>query len=97
MEENLRTLNLFRKIGFAEGISFLLLVAIAMPIKYLLGIPEVVRYLGWAHGVLFIWYCLMVIRTGKACGWTLKQLLFAFFAAFLPFGPFVFERVYLRK
>ena len=97
MAEHSKTLNLFRKIGNAEGVSFLLLVGIAMPIKYVLGIPEVVRYLGWAHGILFVVYCYMVVQAGQEFKWSFGKIFLAFLAALLPFGPFVFDRVYLRK
>lgn len=97
MAEQSKTLNLFRKIGYAEGVSFLLLVGIAMPIKYVLGIPEVVRYLGWAHGILFVVYCYMVVQAGQEFKWSFGKIFLAFLAALLPFGPFVFDRVYLRK
>ncbi len=97
MVENSRTLNLFRKIGFAEAISFLLLVGIAMPLKYVFGIPEAVRYLGWAHGILFVVYCYMVIQAGQEFRWSFGKLFLAFLAALLPFGPFLFDRLYLKK
>ncbi|MCH5690241.1 DUF3817 domain-containing protein [Niabella sp. W65] len=42
------------KIAFLEGISYLLLLLVAMPLKYLADIPEGVKYIGWAHGVLFV-------------------------------------------
>ena len=97
MVENSRTLNLFRKIGFAEAISFLLLVGIAMPLKYVFEIPEAVRYLGWAHGILFVAYCYMVIQAGQEFRWSFGKLFLAFLAALLPFGPFLFDRLYLKK
>eukprot|EP01031_Cornospumella_fuschlensis_P007196 gene7196-8921_t len=43
-----------RRIAFMEGVSFLLLLGIAMPLKYFAGLPAAVKYVGWAHGLLFI-------------------------------------------
>ena len=51
-----------RIIGIAEGISFLTLLFIAMPIKYLAGNPEVVWYVGWGHGLLFMLFILPLIN-----------------------------------
>jgi integral membrane protein len=48
------SLNLFRKVALAEGISYILLLAIGMPLKYGFDLPLVVKYMGWAHGILFI-------------------------------------------
>ena len=82
--------------GYLEGTSFLLLLGIAMPLKYMMGIPEAVRYIGIAHGVLFIAYILMLlVATGK-----IKMPLWAMplgvLGSFLPFGPFIFDHV-LKK
>ena len=49
-----KLLHRFRITGIAEGISFLVLLLIAMPLKYLMHIPEAVKYTGWVHGALFI-------------------------------------------
>ena len=81
--------------GYLEGTSFLLLLGIAMPLKYMMGITEAVRYIGMAHGVLFIAYILMLlVATGK-----IKMPLWAMplgiLGSFLPFGPFIFD--YLLK
>jgi len=81
-----------RIVGFAEGTSFLLLMGIAMPLKYFAGIPEAVLAVGWAHGILFIAYLAVI-----AWAFVTKQLSFwlAFFgviAAFVPAGPFIYDR-----
>ncbi|MFW5972756.1 MAG: DUF3817 domain-containing protein, partial [Bacteroidota bacterium] len=53
----LRTaLSRLRLIGFIEGLSYLALLGIAMPLKYMAGMPMAVRYVGWIHGVLFVLY-----------------------------------------
>ena len=55
------TLSLFRKVAVAEGISYIALIFIAMPLKYFANMPLAVKYTGWAHGVLFMFYVVMVI------------------------------------
>lgn len=82
----------FRTWAVAEGISFLLLLLIAMPIKYGLGIEWPVKVVGWIHGVLFIGYCYYVARCWRASGWSFGFAVLAFVAALLPFGPFVLDR-----
>ncbi|MBC7886220.1 MAG: DUF3817 domain-containing protein [Saprospiraceae bacterium] len=81
-----------RWIGIAEGISFLLLLLIAMPIKYMLGVPEVVKYVGWAHGILFMAYIVAVFAAIRAMRWTWFSVLVALAASLVPFGTFVLDR-----
>ncbi|WP_317048755.1 DUF3817 domain-containing protein [Hymenobacter sediminis] len=67
----LRTsLGRLRVVGFLEGISFLVLLGIAMPLKYLLGQPEAVRIVGMAHGVLFVAYVLLVLQVSLERSWS---------------------------
>jgi integral membrane protein len=80
-----------RIVGFAEGTSLLVLMFIAMPLKYFAGKPEAVKIIGWIHGFLFILFMLMVFIVFLQKKWPFKKLLFAFLAAFLPFGTFVFD------
>lgn len=86
------SLPLFRKIGIAEGISLLLLLGIAMPLKYVAGIPEAVKFTGWVHGILFIAYCWLAYMVREEKKWPFTMLVWAFLAAFLPFGTFIFDR-----
>ena len=80
-----------RIVGFAEGTSLLVLMFIAMPLKYFAGKPEVVKITGWIHGFLFILFMLMFLNVFLQKKWPFKKLVFAFLAAFLPFGTFVFD------
>jgi len=87
-----KILRRFRMIGIAEGISFLVLLLIAMPMKYFLKIPEAVKVVGWMHGALFISYIYFAIETAisfrKSIGWCGK----AFIAAFIPLGTFITDK-----
>jgi integral membrane protein len=86
-----------RWVGIAEGISFLVLLFIAMPIKYALGIPEVVKYVGWAHGVLFIAYVIAVFAAIGAMKWNWFWTLVALAASLIPFGTFVLDKQLKRR
>jgi integral membrane protein len=75
-----------------EGLSYLVLLLIAMPMKYLLNMPLAVKYVGWAHGLLFVLYIGFLLVLGLMEKWSIKKLFFGFIASLLPFGPFVFEK-----
>ena len=85
-------ISTLRKIGIAEGISLLVLLFVAMPLKYFGGRPEAVKFVGWIHGVLFILFMFTAYVVSDKQNWPFKKLFLAFVAAFLPFGTFVFDR-----
>jgi integral membrane protein len=82
----------FRYISLAEGISYLLLLGIAMPLKYFAGLPEAVQITGWVHGVLFVAYMAAGLHVALAHRWKLGKVAWAVFASLLPFGPILFDR-----
>ena len=90
------TVGRLRVAGFLEGISFLALLGIAMPLKYLAGRPEAVRVVGMAHGVLFILYVVLVLLARREQRWPLRTTAWLLVAAFLPFGPFLADARLLR-
>jgi integral membrane protein len=81
-------LGRLRIIGFAEGVSFLILLGIAMPLKYLMGLPESVRVTGMVHGLLFVLYVLLVIQVKLERDWSFRKMLLALLASLIPFGTF---------
>ncbi|HZH65716.1 MAG TPA: DUF3817 domain-containing protein [Flavisolibacter sp.] len=87
-----KSLNLLRKVGMAEGVSLLVLLFIAMPLKYIWQQPGAVKIVGWVHGALFVLFMLLVLRVYDQRSWPFKKLVLAFLAAFLPFGTFVFDK-----
>lgn len=89
-------INFFRTVAYLEGVSFLVLLLIAMPLKYVWGMPLAVRIAGSAHGGLFIAYCVLAYLVGRQLNWSAKTGGLAFISAFLPFGPFVFDRKLLQ-
>ena len=86
------TFQRFLWVGRAEGVSFLLLTLVAMPLKYGWDMPLMVKYLGWAHGVLFMAYMALLFLVAYRLKWDAMRVIYGFLAALLPFGPFVFER-----
>ena len=85
----------FKWISILEGLSFLLLLFIAMPLKYIWGSPEMVRIVGMFHGILFIAYILGAFYLYRPLGWPLKTLALVCISSVLPFGPFYVEKKYL--
>lgn len=81
-----------RLVGKLEGVSFLLLLFVAMPLKYALGFPLAVRVVGMAHGVLFLAFCYQLSQVASERDWPLAKSARAFVAALVPFGPFVLDR-----
>lgn len=95
---NLQTLkSVFRFFGFLEGGSLLLLMGIAMPLKYLAGKPEVVTVVGSIHGFLFTIYVITLILITIKVKWPLKWPIIGFIVAFIPFGTFVYDHYYIRS
>ncbi|MCZ6672948.1 MAG: DUF3817 domain-containing protein [Verrucomicrobia bacterium] len=92
-----KTLNRFRKVAIWEGTSFLVLLLVAMPIKYGLGNPWPVKVAGWAHGILFVAYVLFLFQAITEYSWSFKKSLLGFIASLLPFGPFIFDRKLERE
>ncbi len=91
-ESQLRWTKRFKWISLAEGLSFLVLLGIAMPLKYGFDMPLAVKYTGWVHGVLFVVYIYAVYPTAKSLKWSFSRTFFALTASLLPFGPFIFDR-----
>lgn len=89
MNQNL--LNRFRKIAVLEGISFIVLLFIAMPLKYFANMPWAVKYVGWAHGVLFILFVYFLLKVWLELEWKFLKVAFAFILSLLPFGTFYLE------
>ena len=86
----------FRSVAIAEGISFLVLLLSAMPLKYVWHNPMPVKIVGWAHGVLFIWYWIAALPLFTKLKWESERIIGLGLASILPFGTFVMERKWLR-
>lgn len=97
MEALKTALGRLRVIAFWEGTSFLILLLIAMPLKYVAGWPHAVRAVGMAHGVLFILYVLAALQAAHAQKWNWKRTGLVLLASVLPAGPFVVDAKLLRE
>lgn len=88
----MKQLDRFRYVAVAEGLSYVALLCVAMPLKYLMDMPEAVRVVGWAHGVLFILYLVFGHLAASEQRWTLPFRVWAIGASLIPFATFVLER-----
>ena len=89
--------NKLIRIGHAEGISFLVLLFIAMPLKYVAGLPLAVKYVGWMHGILFILYVIALIRVMQKHKWNLVKSFVVFCMSLIPFGTFWYDAKLKRE
>jgi integral membrane protein len=91
------SLKVFRMIGYLEGMSFLLLLGIAMPLKYMLDMPLMVTIVGAAHGALFVLYIGAVLYMKINENWSYGKAFLACIASVFPFGPFIFDAKFLKE
>lgn len=92
-----KTYSWFRKIAFAEGVSFLVLLLIAMPLKYIADLPIAVTIVGGIHGLLFIAFIIMAWEVKRESKKDWIWLIKSFIASILPFGTFVMDHKQWKK
>ncbi len=80
------SLRQLRLVALLEGVSFILLLFVAMPLKYYAGLPLAVRVVGLVHGILFILFVIALLRAASARQWPLHRSAIAFVSSLLPFG-----------
>lgn len=90
------TIGRLRITGIIEGLSFIILLAVAMPLKYMAGKPEMVRIVGMAHGVLFILYIFLTLLAWSQYSWPWKKVFALWVASVIPFGTFYVDYKMLR-
>jgi integral membrane protein len=90
-------LQKFRFINKVEGYSFLILLFIAMPLKYMAGIPMATKIVGMIHGLLFILFIYQLIEATSKTPFTKKEAFIFFIASILPFGSFYTEKICSQK
>ena len=90
-------LGRLRIIAFLEGISFILLLGVAMPLKYFAGIPQAVRIVGMAHGVLFVLFVLLLIQVATEKSWSFKKSALSFLSSLVPFVTFYADSRWFRN
>ena len=89
--------NTFRIISFLEGMSYILLLFIAVPLKYLGGDEQYVKLLGMPHGILFVSYIVFAFLIKENENWGIKDLGIVLLASILPFGTFYIDWKYLKN
>jgi len=87
------TIKWFLLIGKLEGYSYLILLGIAMPLKYGFDLPQLIRPLGTLHGVLFVAFMILLAMLFFKQRFTFKTCAFAFFLSLIPFGTFYLKRL----
>ena len=90
-------IKVFRVIGFLEGLSYLLLLGIAVPIKYLLEDSSYVKMLGMPHGILFVAYLVGAFILYQKYDWSTKTFLIVLAGSIVPFGTFYVDKKYLKS
>ncbi len=87
----------FKIVASFEGISLLLLLFFAMPMKYIFNDPTYVRFIGMTHGLLFVAYIILAAWIKLMENWDNKKFGIIVVASMVPFGTFYIEKKYLRK
>jgi integral membrane protein len=86
----------FRVVSFLEGTSYLLLLFVAVPIKYWMNDPQYVKLLGMPHGLLFVGYIVLAFLLKPEMKWNIKKFGIVLLASIIPFGTFYVDKKYLR-
>lgn len=87
----------FKLINKIEGISFLILVFIAMPLKYMLGYPMATKIAGMIHGLLFVLFVYQLAKTKQEVPLSIKETVFFFTLSLIPFGSFYTDKLCKNK
>jgi integral membrane protein len=91
-----KLLSVFRIVAFLEGVSYIFLLFLATPIKYLYNDPQYVKILGMPHGVLFMAYVVIAVLISSDMKWSKKSVGIVLIASVIPFGTFYVDKKYLK-
>ena len=89
-------IKVLRVISYLEGISYILLLFIAVPIKYYANDPSLVKLLGMPHGLLFVAYVILSLVSSKEYRWNSKKTLVVLISSVIPFGTFYVDYKYFK-
>jgi integral membrane protein len=87
-----KTLKRFATIAVIEGWSYIVLLFVAMPLKYWLNLPEAVKIVGSLHGFLFVAFCLLLVQVWQNEQWSFGKVVLAFILSLIPFGTFYLDK-----
>tara|TARA_B000000565_G_scaffold247294_1_gene216627 strand:+ start:291 stop:575 length:285 start_codon:yes stop_codon:yes gene_type:complete len=90
-------ISLFRKVALLEGLSYIILLFIGVPLKYLFNNVWLVKLLGMPHGILFIAYIIFSLILYKKMKWSNLDFIIILSASLIPFGTFYIDRKYLKN
>ena len=90
-------INLFRIVGYLEGASYILLLFVAVPVKYYADNPQLVKLLGMPHGLLFVTYVVMSIINSRVFKWSTSKTFQILISSIIPFGTYYIDKKYFRK
>ncbi len=90
--KNTKIIKWFLVIGKIEGYSYLVLLFIAMPLKYIFKMPEFVRPIGFIHGALFVAFILLLAVLFFKYKMPFKKTIYAFLLSLIPFGTFFLQK-----
>jgi integral membrane protein len=97
MPGEMAELKQFRWVALCEGLSFVVLLFVAMPLKYWAGLPLAVRIVGSLHGLLFVAFLGALFRAALERGWPVRRWSLALLSSLVPFGTFAFDRSLRRE
>ena len=89
-------LKTFKIVALLEGISFIIMMLVGMPLKYIGGNDILIKKLGMPHGILFMAYVVIAILIYSQMKWTIKDLLIVLACSLIPFGTFWMDKKYLN-
>ncbi len=92
----MKSVQALRIVSLIEGLSYLLLVGVAMPLKYVWEEPQYVRWVGSAHGFLFVVFVIALVIAAVAARWKIYRPVVIFIASMIPFG-FIYIEMNLRR
>ncbi|WP_439814109.1 DUF3817 domain-containing protein [Zavarzinia sp. CC-PAN008] len=96
-DEERRALRLLRRLSAVEGVTLLLLLGVAVPLKHLAGLPQATAILGPLHGLAFLAFCWALVQAAVGGAWPRGEVARLALGAMLPFGGFVNERRLYRR
>ena len=85
----------FKIVSYLEGISYLLILFVSMPLKYIWDMPDANFFIGMAHGILFLLYIALAVMVRTVLNWNLKTFVIVLLCSIIPFGTFWMDRKYL--
>lgn len=92
-----KALQDLRTAGIIEGWSYIVLLFVAMPLKYFANMPLAVRVTGMVHGILFILFMYTIYQAMNMAGLTQRQAIKVFIASIIPFGTFFLDKIVLKE